>query len=83
MEGPVKSRKVKVYTTPTCTYCHLVKQFLKEHKVEYEEVDVTKDQKLVDELLKKSGQLGVPVVDINGHIIVGFDRGALKRALKI
>ena len=61
----------------------MVKQFLKEHKVEYEEIDVTKEKKFVDELLKKSGQLGVPVIDVGGQIIVGFERQALKQALKI
>ena len=77
------AKRVTLYTTPTCTYCHMVKQFLKEHKVEYEEIDVTKEKKFVDELLKKSGQLGVPVIDVGGQIIVGFERQALKQALKI
>ena len=77
------SKKVLIYTTPTCTYCHMVKQFFKEHKITYEEIDVTTDKKYVDELMRKSGQLGVPVIDANGHIVVGFDREALKRALKL
>ena len=77
-----KAKKIILYTTPTCTYCHMVKQFFKENKVNYEEIDVTKDKRYVDELLKKSGQLGVPVTDISGTIIVGFDREALKQALK-
>ncbi len=76
-------KKVKIYTTPTCTYCHLAKEFFKENKVKYEVVDVTKDQKFVDELMRKSGQLGVPVIEVDSEIIVGFDREALKRALKL
>jgi glutaredoxin-like YruB-family protein len=73
---------VKVYTTPTCPYCHMVKQFLKEHNVEFEEVDVSKDAKRAEELVKKSGQMGVPVTEIDGKIIVGFDKDALEEAIK-
>lgn len=73
---------VKVYTTPTCPYCHMVKQFLKQHNVEFEEVDVSKDVKRAEELVKKSGQMGVPVTEIDGKIIVGFDKDALEEAIK-
>lgn len=79
----MKPTKTIIYSTPTCTYCHLVKQFFTENKVDYEERDVTKDQRYMQELLQKSGQLGVPVIDANGHIVVGFNREALKRALKL
>ena len=78
-----KAMKVLVYTTPTCTFCHLAKEFLKEHKVKFEEMDVSKDKKALDTAVKKSGQVGVPVIDINSHILVGFDRVALKRALDL
>ncbi len=76
-----KRKEVTVYTTPTCTYCVLVKQFLKENKVPFREIDVMKDQQAMGEMLRKSGQLGVPVIDVNGQILVGFNREALKRAL--
>jgi len=65
---------IKVYTTPICPYCHALKEFLKERNIEYEEVDVSKDESKVKELIEKSGQLGVPVVDINGKVVIGFDR---------
>ena len=75
--------KVIVYSTPTCPYCHAAKEFLQENKVEYEDVDVSKDQDRAQEMIEKSGQMGVPVLDINGTIIVGYDREAIKKALKL
>ncbi len=75
--------KVKIYTTPTCHWCMLTKEFFKEHKVKFQEIDVSKDQKLVKEMVKKSGHLGTPVIDIDGNIIVGFDEDALRKILKI
>ncbi len=75
--------KVTIYSTPTCPYCDMAKRYLKENKVEYKEIDVSKDTKAATEMVEKSGQMGVPVLDINGDIIVGFDRDAIKRALKL
>ena len=74
--------KVIVYSTPTCPYCFQVKDFLKEHKILFEDVDVSKHQDCAQEMIEKSGQMGVPVIDINGTIIVGFDRNAMKKVLK-
>lgn len=74
---------VKVYSTPTCPYCVTLKAFLKEHNIEFEEVDVSQDAKAREELVEKSNQMGVPVVDIDGEIIVGFDKEKLTRLLKI
>jgi glutaredoxin-like YruB-family protein len=74
---------VKVYSTPTCPYCIMAKQFLKQNKIQFEDIDVSTDKKAVSEMFNKSGQMGVPVLDINGVIIVGFDRDAIKRELKI
>ncbi len=74
-------KKVKIYTTPTCPYCALLKSFLRNQGVEYEELDVSVDEKAREEMIKKSGQMGVPVVDIEGEIIVGFNQEALSRAL--
>lgn len=74
---------VIVYSTPTCPYCHHAKDFLKEHKIAFEDVDVSKHQDRAQEMIEKSGQMGVPVIDANGTIIVGFDRVALKKALKL
>lgn len=76
-----KMMKVKVYSTPTCPWCNRVKEFLTEKKVKFKEVDVSKDDKARDEMIEKSGQMGVPVVEINGKIIVGFDQAAIEDAL--
>ncbi len=78
-----KSAKVKVYSTPTCPYCHAAKDFLKENKIEFEDIDVSKDQTAAQDMIEKSGQMGVPVIDIAGTIIVGFDKDAMKKALKL
>ncbi len=75
--------KVIVYSTPTCPYCHSAKDFLKENKIDFEDVDVSKNQDRAQEMIEKSGQMGVPVLDINGTIIVGYDKGAIKKALKL
>ena len=74
--------KIKVYTTPTCPWCHKVKEFLKEKKVEFEEVDVAADQEAAKKMVEKSGQIGVPQIEINGKMIVGFDQAALEEELK-
>jgi glutaredoxin 3 len=75
--------KVIVYSTATCPWCLKVKEFLKENKVKFTNKDVGSDQKAAAEMIKKSGQQGVPVVDIDGEIIVGFDEKKLKGLLKI
>ncbi len=74
---------VKVYSTPTCPWCKRVKEFLKTNKVSFENIDVSSDEKASAEMVKISGQSGVPVVDVNGTIIVGFDEEKLKKALKL
>ena len=73
--------KVKVYSTKTCPWCHKTKDFLKEKNVKFEDIDVGADQKAANEMVEKSGQMGVPVVDIDGKIIVGFDKEAIEKAL--
>lgn len=79
---PQKSN-VKVYTTTSCPYCKLAKDFLTENKIRFVEVNVEDSQEAASEMVEKSGQMGVPIIDVNGQIIVGFDREALKKALKI
>lgn len=76
-------KKILMYTTPTCVYCNMAKQFFKEKNIKWEEIDLAKQTDKVDELLEKSGQLGVPVFDIEGEIIIGFDKRAIKTALGI
>jgi len=78
-----KSAKVKVYTTSTCPWCIKTKEFLKANNVKYQEVNVGEDEKARNEMLEKSGQFGVPVTDVGGTIIVGYDKEALKKALSI
>lgn len=80
---PALKSNVKVYSTPTCPYCHAAKDFLKENNIEFKDIDVSKDHDSAQEMIEKSGQMGVPVIDINGTIIVGFDKAAMKKALKI
>ena len=74
---------VKIYTTPVCVHCKMAKEFFKKHNVAYVEVDVTTDDSLVEEMVQKSHQMGVPVIEIDGEIFVGFDREGISRALKI
>ncbi len=74
---------VKIYSTPTCPWCFRTKEFLKEHKIPFEDFNVATDVKARNEMIQKTGQLGVPVIDINGTIIIGFDQEAIKKALKI
>lgn len=74
---------VKVYSTPACPYCVTLKEFLKEHNVAFEDIDVSQDKTALDEMIKKSGQMGVPVVDIDGQIVVGFDKEKISKLLNI
>ncbi len=72
---------VTIYTTTTCPYCKMAKEYMKEKGVEYTEVDVSTDQEAAAKMVEKSGQMGVPVIDVDGKIIVGFDKDELKSAL--
>ena len=74
---------VKIYTTPTCPWCTKTKELLTKTKTQFQEIDVSDDQKASDEMEEKSGQLGVPVTDIDGEIIIGYDTEELKEALGI
>lgn len=75
------TKSVKVYSTPTCPWCIRAKQFLKENNIDFQNIDVSSDQQAVDDLMQKTGQMGVPVLDIEGEIIVGFDKEKIKIAL--
>lgn len=72
-----------MYTTPTCVYCKAAKAFFEENNVEYEEKDVAKDTQARDDMVRKSGVLAVPVFDIAGEVVVGFDKGKLSQLLGI
>lgn len=79
----VKKSKVIVYSTPTCPWCRTAKEFLKKHNIAFKDYDVSTDEKAKEEMINKSDQIGVPVLDINKKIIVGFDIAKIKSALKI
>ncbi len=73
---------VKLYTTPSCGYCKQVKEYLRQRKVPFTEYNVASDTRKADEMMRKSGQMGVPVLDVNGKVIVGFRESEIERALK-
>lgn len=75
--------KVIVYSTPTCPHCHHAKDFLKEKGIEFEDIDVSADREKAMEMVKKSGQMGVPVIEIDGEMIVGFDQKQVEEKLKL
>jgi glutaredoxin 3 len=73
---------VTIYTTPTCGYCKVAKDFFKTQHVPFTEHNVASDQRKAEEMVRKSGQMGVPVIDINGKVIVGFNKPEIEKALK-
>jgi glutaredoxin-like YruB-family protein len=73
--------KVKIYTTPACPFCVMAKQYLKEKGIEFEEIDVSKDEMAAKEMVEKSGQMGVPVIEIDGQIVIGFDKEKIDELL--
>lgn len=75
--------EVKVYSTPTCVYCHALKEFLREHNIPFEDIDVSQNQTAAEEMIRETNQFGVPVIDIDGQAIIGFDREKITRALEI
>ena len=75
------AKNVTVYSTPTCPFCIRVKDFLKEKNVSFNNVDVSENQKAAEEMIAKSGQTGVPVIDIDGEIITGFDKDKISQLL--
>jgi glutaredoxin-like YruB-family protein len=84
MDTPTTTQKhITVYSTPTCTYCHHLKDYLTEKGFTYEDLDVSKDFAALQASVEKSGQKGVPVIDIEGKIIVGFDQEAVDELLGI
>jgi glutaredoxin-like YruB-family protein len=74
---------VKVYSTPTCVYCKTLKGYLTSNNIEFQDIDVSKDEKDLKEMVKISGQMGVPVLDIDGEVIAGFDKVKIDKLLKI
>ena len=75
--------KVTIYTTPTCVYCRAVKELFADHKVQYEEKDVARDEQARNDMVQKSGQLGVPVITVDDEVVVGFDESRLSELLGV
>lgn len=74
---------VKIYTTPSCVYCRMSKDFFQQNSIQFEELNVATDAAAREEMIKKSGQFGVPVIDIDGELVIGFDRGRLAELLHV
>jgi len=75
--------KVRIFSTPACPFCYTLKEFLKEQDIEFEEVDVSKDEKAREEMIKKSGRLEAPIVEVNGQFVVGFDKEKICKLLNL
>ncbi|OWK26957.1 MAG: NrdH-redoxin [Parcubacteria group bacterium GW2011_GWA2_38_13b] len=75
--------KILIYSTLSCPYCVMVKDFLKSHNIEFTDFNVADDEKARDEMVKKTNQMGVPVIDIDGEIIIGFDKPKISQILGI
>ena len=78
-----KAKSVTVYTTPTCTWCNTLKTYLRKNGIAFREVDVSRDQSAAEAMVRRSGQQGVPQTDIEGSMIVGFDKGRINALLGI
>lgn len=78
-----KSKRVIVYSTPTCPHCTTIKNYLKDNRITFRDIDVSRDQDMAQQMVRKSGQQGVPQVEINGRIVVGFDKPKIDKLLEI
>jgi len=74
---------IKVYSAPGCPWCNASKEFLKSYNIDFEDIDVSIDQKAAQEMIQKSGQMGVPVIEINDNIVIGFNKPVLEEILGI
>jgi len=77
----VNTKKVIVYSTPTCVYCHAAKEFFKENNVAFDDIDVSGDPQKAQEMVEKSGQMGVPVIFIGDEMTIGFDQSKIEKLL--
>ncbi len=75
--------EVKVFSTPTCPWCHRAKEFLKKNGIKFRDINVAEDEEQAKYMIEKSGQMGVPVIEVDGQIIVGFDEPKLRKLLNI
>lgn len=77
------NKKIKVYSTPDCAQCYTLKGFLKKHNIEFEEVNIYEDKEAKEEMIKKSGQQNVPVMEIGDEIVIGFNKEKISKLLDI
>lgn len=75
--------RVIIFTTPTCTYCNMAKKYFRERGIKFKDIDVSRDMAAARDMVRRSGQQGVPVIDIGGKIVVGFDRQKIDKYLGI
>ena len=73
--------KVEIYSTPTCPYCIKAKKFFKENKIKFIDYNVAEDQEMAKKMVEKTGQMGVPVIVIDGEIVIGFDKPKIEKLL--
>jgi len=78
-----KQKKVIVFSTPTCSYCIMAKQYFLRNKIRFRDIDVSKDPVAARDMTRRTGQMGVPVIDIGGTLIVGFDKQKINALLEI
>jgi glutaredoxin-like YruB-family protein len=78
-----KGKQVTVYSTPTCSWCNTLKSWLRQNRINFTDIDISRDEKAAQNLVRRSGQQGVPQTEINGQIVVGFDQPRLKKLLEI
>ena len=76
-------KKVKIFSTPACAFCYTLKQYLKDHKINFEDIDVSKDNEALEEMIRNTGQMTVPVIEIDGHVVIGFDKERINELLNI
>ena len=79
--APHRAHRVLVFTTPSCPWCNWAKAYLRERRVSFREIDVSRDAAAARDLVRRSGQMGVPVIEIDGRPVVGFDRPQIDRLL--
>ena len=75
------AKNINIYSTPTCPFCIRAKQYLKDNNIQFTDYDVGADPAKAQEMMKKSGQMGVPVIEIDGNIVIGFDKEKIKESL--
>ena len=76
-------KNVTIYSTPTCHFCHMAKEFFAANKISFNEYDVARDLAKRKEMIEKSGQMGVPVITVGNELVVGFDQGRLEELLAV